>query len=178
MIDSFTECSSLDWHLWSFRVCWTSIQALPTFRVSTEELGVNIMNIYLYITWSLSLKFLVYFLCSVNLTFWLLCILGGSLSGPLCLECGMSPVPWCQAHVQPQTPPPHPSHPDAWSDYWSLARLGRGNGAQKGGAKSRSRAAASSMRRKIPSWLCQWIAHLYRVDKGHSYPSKNGGLGL
>lgn len=75
-------------------------------------------------------------------------------------------------------PHTHPPHPRARSDYWSLARLGRGNGAQKGGAKSRSRAAASSMRGKIPSWLCQWTAHLCRVDKGHLYPSKNGGLGL
>lgn len=105
--------------------------------------------------------------------FWLLCILRGFLSGPLCLEFCMPLAPWCQAQVQLPPPATSLSHGGrACSDYWALARLWRWKGTQQGGAKSRSRAAASSM-----SWLCQWIAHLFRVDKGHLYPRKNGGLG-
>ena len=40
VIVSFDVYSSLGWHLWSLRVCSTSVQALLGFRVSIEKSGV------------------------------------------------------------------------------------------------------------------------------------------
>ena len=41
VIESFAMCSSLGWHLYSLRVCMTSVQALLAFIVSGEKSGVN-----------------------------------------------------------------------------------------------------------------------------------------
>lgn len=43
VIDSFDGFTSLDWHLWSLRVYRVSVQALLTFRVSTEKSGAVVM---------------------------------------------------------------------------------------------------------------------------------------
>lgn len=40
VIQSFAAYSSLDWHVWSLRVCVTLVQVLLSFRVFVENLGV------------------------------------------------------------------------------------------------------------------------------------------
>jgi hypothetical protein len=51
VIESFPGYSSLGWHLWSLRVCKTSVQDLLAFRVSVEKLDVTLILLPLYVTW-------------------------------------------------------------------------------------------------------------------------------
>lgn len=52
VIESFAGYNSLGWHLWSHRVCNTSIQAPLAFRVSIEKSDVILIGMLLYVTWS------------------------------------------------------------------------------------------------------------------------------
>ena len=48
--ESFAGCSSLCWHLCSFRACVTSVQDLLAFIVSGEKAGVILKGQPLYVT--------------------------------------------------------------------------------------------------------------------------------
>ena len=48
--ESFAGYSSLGWNLCSLRVCMTSAQDLPAFRVSGEKSGVILIGLPLYVT--------------------------------------------------------------------------------------------------------------------------------
>ena len=48
VIESFTGCSSLGWHLCSLRVCITSVQDCLAFIVSGEKSGVILIGLLLY----------------------------------------------------------------------------------------------------------------------------------
>ena len=50
VIESFTGYSSLGWHLFSLRVCITSVQALLAFIVSGEKSDVILIGLPLYVT--------------------------------------------------------------------------------------------------------------------------------
>ena len=50
VIESFAGCSSLGWHLCSFRVCVTSVQDLLAFIVSGEKSGVILIGLPLNVT--------------------------------------------------------------------------------------------------------------------------------
>lgn len=60
---SFAASSSLGQHLWSLRVCSTSLQALLGFRVSTEKFSIILIGIALlsHVTWSFPCTFKYYF---------------------------------------------------------------------------------------------------------------------
>ena len=51
VIDSFSGCSSLGWHLCSLRVYMTSAQDLLPFIVSGEKSGITLIGLPLYVTW-------------------------------------------------------------------------------------------------------------------------------
>ena len=51
LIESFAGYSSQGWHLCSFRVFMTSVQALLTFRVSVEKCALILIGLHLYVTW-------------------------------------------------------------------------------------------------------------------------------
>jgi hypothetical protein len=55
LTESFAGYSSLDWRLYSIRICMTSDQALLAFKVSIEKSGLILIGLPLYITWSFSL---------------------------------------------------------------------------------------------------------------------------
>ena len=50
VIESFAGYSSLGWHLYSLRVCITSLQDLLAFIVSDEKSGVILIGLPLYVT--------------------------------------------------------------------------------------------------------------------------------
>jgi hypothetical protein len=50
VIESFAGYSSLSCHLYSLRVCITSVQTLLAFRVSGEKYGVILIGLPLYVT--------------------------------------------------------------------------------------------------------------------------------
>ena len=50
VIESFAGYSSLGWHLCSFSVCISSVQALLAFIVSGEKSGVILIGLPLYVT--------------------------------------------------------------------------------------------------------------------------------
>ena len=50
VIESFVGYSSLSWHLYSLRVCITSVQDLLAFTVSGEMSGVILIALPLYVT--------------------------------------------------------------------------------------------------------------------------------
>jgi hypothetical protein len=50
LIESFARYSSLCWHLYSLRVCITSVQDLLAFTVSGEMSGVILIALPLYVT--------------------------------------------------------------------------------------------------------------------------------
>jgi len=50
--ENFARYSSMGWHLWSLRVCKTSVQAPLDFRVSIEKLSRVIIGLPSYVTWS------------------------------------------------------------------------------------------------------------------------------
>lgn len=78
---------------WSFRRIISGIlfQALLSFSISIKRLGVILMDLPLYMTWSYSLAGFTSFLYSVQSAFWLLCVMQSS--GPICLAFHMSLVP-------------------------------------------------------------------------------------
>jgi hypothetical protein len=45
VIESFAEYTSLSWHLWSLKICSTSVQALEDFRVSFEKSDVTVIGL-------------------------------------------------------------------------------------------------------------------------------------
>ena len=49
-IESFAGYSSQRWHLYSLRVCITSVQDLLAFIMSGEESGVILIGLPLYVT--------------------------------------------------------------------------------------------------------------------------------
>ena len=51
VIESLAGYSSLCWHLCSFSVCITSVQALLAFIVSGEKSGVILIVLPLYVTY-------------------------------------------------------------------------------------------------------------------------------
>ena len=55
VIKRFSGYSSLDWHMWFFRGCKISVEALLAFSVSVEKSGVILIGLPLYITWPFSL---------------------------------------------------------------------------------------------------------------------------
>ena len=70
VIESFAEYSSLGWQFCSLLVCMTSVIQifwLLEFLLS----GVILIGLPLYVSWHFS--FLIFFLCSVHLVFWVLC---------------------------------------------------------------------------------------------------------
>jgi hypothetical protein len=50
VIGSFSGYSSLDWHLYSVRVCMTSAQDFLAFIVSGEMSGVILIGLSFYVT--------------------------------------------------------------------------------------------------------------------------------
>jgi hypothetical protein len=70
VIESFAEYSSMGWQSCYVLVCMTSVIQifwLLEFLLS----GVILMGLPLYVSWHFS--FLIFFLCSVHLVFWVLC---------------------------------------------------------------------------------------------------------
>ena len=61
MIESLAGYSNLGWHLWTLRVCVTSVQAVLAFRVSVEKFGVILIGLPLYVTWPFPLLLLKFF---------------------------------------------------------------------------------------------------------------------
>jgi hypothetical protein len=49
-------CCSLDWHVWCFRSCRISVQALLASRVSIEKSDIILISLPLYVTWPFSLE--------------------------------------------------------------------------------------------------------------------------
>jgi hypothetical protein len=49
-IESFASYSSLGWHLYSLRVCITSLQFIVAFIASGEKSGVILIGLPLYVT--------------------------------------------------------------------------------------------------------------------------------
>ena len=55
LVNSFVGYSSLDWQLYSFMVCMTSVHVLLAFRVPVEKSGVILISLPLHATWPFSL---------------------------------------------------------------------------------------------------------------------------
>jgi hypothetical protein len=49
-IDSFAGYSSLGWHVWFFKGCKISVQALLAFKVCVETSGVILVGLPLFVT--------------------------------------------------------------------------------------------------------------------------------
>ena len=69
--ESFSGYSSLGWHMWSLRVCITSVQDHLAFIISVETSDITLIGLPLYVTWPFPLLLLIFFLCSLHLVSWL-----------------------------------------------------------------------------------------------------------
>jgi len=83
MTESFAGYSSVGWHLWLFRGFKITHQDPLDFKVSVEKLGVVLISLPLYVTWPFPHVLLMFFLCSVDFVFRLLCIARVFFSGPV-----------------------------------------------------------------------------------------------
>lgn len=70
VLESFAVYNNWGWHLWSLRFCSTSIQVFLAYKASIEKLGVILISLSLYFTWSLSLAGF-----TIPCLFWLLMVL-------------------------------------------------------------------------------------------------------
>lgn len=87
--ESFAGHGSLGWHLWSYRICETSVQTFLTFRDSIEKSGVILIAIPLCYWIFFPSRFSILFLYSMGLVFWLSCAKGNLFSGTVYLMFSM-----------------------------------------------------------------------------------------
>lgn len=87
VFDSFAECRSLGWHMYSSGACSPpQVLQLVESPLSTQLSWYGI--------WVFPLQLLTFFLCSLHWLFWLLCAEGKFFSDPDYLMFWMFLVPW------------------------------------------------------------------------------------